>query len=80
MDIIIHSWDSKWRGPCQQLTINGKVRAYVGTGEPEDMRIGRDLVPVTTMVKFMHEAYLAGKHGELFTELTLNKDPDEEDD
>ena len=76
MKIIVHSWENRDYMIREQLTINGKVRQYVGTGEPEDAIIGRDLVSCQDIVSFMQESYNAALKGEPFDVEVINQDPD----
>jgi len=67
MNVIIYSYtDDDWE-ERQQMHIDGKFVMSVGGGEPEDMRIGRDLVPCQEIASFMKKAFDAAKNGEEFT-------------
>ena len=76
MKIIVHSWENRDYMIREQLTINGKVRQYVGTGEPEDAIIGRDLVSCQDIVDFMKESYAAGLKREELEIQVIHQDPD----
>lgn len=45
-----------------------KGSASFGSGEPEDMTLGRDLSDAYSIPKLIREAYLAGKRGEELVE------------
>lgn len=45
-----------------------KGGASFGSGEPEDMTLGRDLNDAYSIPEMVREAYLAGKRGEELTE------------
>jgi hypothetical protein len=58
----------------EQLIIDGKERAYVGSLSecPEDAIIGRSLISCNEIADYMKEAFEAGKRGE---ELEIIREP-----
>tara|TARA_Y100000310_G_C20694461_1_gene824528 strand:- start:4453 stop:4671 length:219 start_codon:yes stop_codon:yes gene_type:complete len=54
-----------YRESCR-IEVNGKNRITVGTPEPEDATLSRDLNFVYDIVPLMKEAWDAGKRGEEF--------------
>lgn len=53
-------------------TYNGG--ASFGSGEPEDMTLGRDLSDAYSIPEMVREAYLAGKRGEALLEEEYTED------
>ena len=50
-----------------EIIVDGVDRVYVGTPEPEDATLSRDLSFAYRIVPLMREAWEAGKRGEDFT-------------
>ncbi len=50
-----------------EISIDGEEIFSIGSGEPEDMSLGRDLKSAWNVLPMMRLAYQAGKNGEPFT-------------
>ena len=65
MKILIKTYEDDY--DCKtfhNLVIDGKSCAYIGSCEPEDAIIGRDLIDAHDIVGFMEKAHAAAKNGE----------------
>ena len=47
------------------ISIDGKSIFSIGTGEPEDMTLNRDLNDVYSVMGLLQKMYLAGKNGDV---------------